>query len=461
VTEPDEPQAVIGSTLHRLAYPDRYAAHLARGRMLPGSRMLEHPASDVFTLPFAKESVAGVQLRGEYLYSANPGFGLRVYDVADVDDKALAERITTSVVSPLGQRLSVRTRDVATVLAPATIAVDPTRVPGRRTENEERPIHPLYGYLYVLDRAEGLILVPAGTLLDGDPENNFLGRARLADGTTAFDPDHALDGATAGALAGRWLYVCTPRGLVVVDIDEPLRPRIAARVDGLDAPRAVAVQFRYAFVIDRTGLHVVDVSRPRDARLVPDAAVPIADARDLYVARTYAYVAAGADGLVVVDVERPEAPRLDQRYTAGGAIDDARGVKIGMTNASLFAYVADGRNGLRVVQLLSADTPGASGFSPRPRPDLPGNGLIATYRTRGPALGVSRGLDRDRAVDESGNQLAVFGRRGAGPLLPEDQARLWRQDFGERRVYVVPDVRTADDVRRFRGVVTGPADRAP
>jgi hypothetical protein len=52
-----------------------------------------------------------------------------------------------------------------------------------------------------------------------------------------------------------------------------------------------------------------------------------------------------------------------------------------------------------------------SGFSPRPTPKL-----IATAHTRGPALAISKGIDRDRAVDESGNQLAVFGRRGARPL---------------------------------------------
>ena len=35
--------------------------------------------------------------------------------------------------------------------------------------NEEQPIHPLYAYLYVVDKYEGLILVNAATLLDGDP----------------------------------------------------------------------------------------------------------------------------------------------------------------------------------------------------------------------------------------------------------------------------------------------------
>src|SRR5262249_31697844 len=34
VSERDEPQAVIGSSLHRLAYPDFFRGHLERGRVL-------------------------------------------------------------------------------------------------------------------------------------------------------------------------------------------------------------------------------------------------------------------------------------------------------------------------------------------------------------------------------------------------------------------------------------------
>ncbi len=445
VTEADEPQAVIGSRLHALAYPEAYARHVAGGRRLAGSSMLEHPGTDVLSLPWTREPVRSLQLRGEYLYAATGAGGLRVYDVADVDDKAIAERITTAPVSPLGQRLSVRTMDASVVVSPTTLGVDPTR--NRLPENEEQPIHPLYGYLYILDRQEGLVLTGAATLLDGDPANNFLSRATLRDGTTAFDPDGALDGARNGVVAGHWLYVCAARGVLIVDINDPLAPRIVATLPFTDA-RAVAVQFRYAFVVDAAGLHVVDVTDPEHAQVVAGADVAMDDMRDVYLARTYAYVAAGRHGLVIVDVERPEHPVVDQLYTAGGAIDDARAVKVGMTNASLFAYVADGRNGLRVIQLTSPDTPGYTGFSPRPRPDWPDHGLIATYPTHGPAVALSRGLDRDRAVDESGNQLAVFGRRGARPFTLDEQHRLYlRNDT----VWTVPAIRTDADVRRTFG----------
>jgi hypothetical protein len=46
----------------------------------------------------------------------------------------------------------------------------------------------------------------------------------------------------------------------------------------------------------------------------------------------------------------------------------------------------------------------------------------------GRALAISKGLDRDRAVDESGNQLAVFGRIGARPLNQIEQQRMYLRD---------------------------------
>ena len=145
------------------------------------------------------------------------------------------------MISPLGQRLYGRTRDAAAVVSPSTQAVDPTRP--HLAENEERTVHPLYGYLYILDREEGLVLSGAATLLDGNPDNNFLERTRLADGTTAFNPDGVLTGAVNGAIAGRYLYVCAARGLVVIDIDEPLAPHVVATVGASEGsmPRALSV----------------------------------------------------------------------------------------------------------------------------------------------------------------------------------------------------------------------------
>jgi hypothetical protein len=222
-----------------------------------------------------------------------------------------------------------------------------------------------------------------------------------------------------------------------VDLNNPLAPRVTAVIGApaLKDPGGIAIQFRYAFVVDSDGLKVLDVTDLARPKLVPNALIPLDDARNVYVARTYAYVSAGKQGLAIIDVERPDAPKLDQIFNADGQIDDLNDVKVGMVAGSAFAFAADGKNGLRVLQIISPwDDPGHfSGFSPRPTPKL-----IATARTRGPALAVSKGLDRDRAVDESGNQIAVFGRRGARPLNREESRKLYiRPRSGEP--YAVTD----------------------
>ncbi|MGZ8853656.1 MAG: hypothetical protein ACXW2X_09680, partial [Thermoanaerobaculia bacterium] len=403
VTEWDEPQAVIGSTLQRIVYPDDFQKHQARSLEL---RTAHHHHGNA----------RSIQLRGEYLFTANGEEGFAVYDVANVDNKDFSERITSAPVSPAGQRTYVKTKFATAVALPTTMPMAPNRKTGSIAENEEQPIHPLYRYAYVSDREEGLILVDVTTLTDGNPSNNFLKRA------LTFNPRGALDGANSVCVAGRWVVVGAKAGLAVVDVDKPLEPRLVTILPGIESASSIAVQFRYAFATDRRGLHVIDVTDPARPALV--ALVPIADARSVYVARTYAYVAAGAEGMVVVDVERPEHPRIDQTFNADGQLRDTTDVKVGSTNASTFAYVADGKYGLKVIQLTSPDrTPGYAGFSPRPDPRL-----IAVRHTAGPALAISKGLDRDRAVDESGGQVSIFNRIGARPMTLPEMQRLYLRD---------------------------------
>ncbi|MEE8302979.1 MAG: hypothetical protein V3S24_11150, partial [Candidatus Tectomicrobia bacterium] len=430
VTEWDEPQAVYGSFLHQLAYPENYQQHVARNRTLQTAR--HHSGTNILDL----------QLRGEYLYTANGTGGLRVFDVSNVDNKGFSERTVTAPVSPLGQDTHVTTAFATSVALPTTMPVDPTRCYRERTPpvrvsdseplpaedcrpvNEEQRMHEIYRYAFVTDREEGLVVVNVDTLADRDPKNNFLHRA------ASFNPDGMLDGAEAIIIAGMHAYVLADRGLVVVNLNNPVRPKVVAHVPQplIVNPRAIDVQFRYAFVVDADGLKVIDITLPEKPRLA--ARLALAEAHDIYVARTYAYIAAGTNGLAIVDIKRPEAPAVATTYTANGQINDARGVKVGTTNASLFAYVADGKNGLRILQLTSPNvTPWFDGFSPAPRPNL-----IATYKTHGPALAVSKGLDRDRAVDESGQQVSVFGRIGSRPFTLAEMQRLYLQNGALYRV---------------------------
>jgi len=409
VTEWEEPQAVIGSYLQRYAYPDNFAEHEANGKVLQTA----HEYND--------KTTGCLQLRGEYVYAAAGKKGMVVYDVANVANKGFSQRIVAAPFGKLGHDSVVNSKYATCVALPTNQPVHPPRNEGElmRDTNQEQPFHPVYNYAFVTDSVEGLLVIDVMTFADGDINNNHLKRE------ITWNPDNILAGARHITIGGHYAYIAADRGLVIVDLDDPTSPNVTAVVP-LDDARASALQFRYLFVTDETGLRIVDVTDPTSPRLL-DAAVPMADAQRVYVARTYAYVAAGAQGLAIVDVWQAEQPKLLEFFTANGQIRDTRDVVVATTNASLFAYLADGEAGLKVVQLTSPDLqPNFYGFSPLPNP-----ALIATLETSSPALSLSKGLDRDRGVDETGGQIAVFGRKGSRPLTLEEMQKLYLDDQGQ------------------------------
>ncbi len=403
VTEWDEPQAVIGSYLHRYAYPDNFQQHLENDAVLQTAATHSGgPASCV-------------QLRGEYLYTAEGKRGMQVYDVANIANKGFSQRIVELPFSKVGHDSDINTKYATCVALPTNQPVYPPRNTGdlMRIENQEQPFHPIYNYAFVTDSTEGLILVDVTTFADGDINNNFIERA------LTWNPDNVLAGARHITIGGHYLYIIANQGLVILNIDNPLAPSVSAIVP-LDDARASALQFRYLFVTDSSGLRVVDVTNPAQPKLI-EAHVPIRDAERVYVARTYAYVAARSQGLAIVNVWNPEEPQLLEFFDAAGQLRDTRDVVVGSTNASLFAYVADGVAGLKVVQLTSPSSqPNFYGFSPVPKPEL-----IASYPSKDAVLSLSKGLDRDRGVDETGGQIAVFGRKGSRPLTYEEMQKLY------------------------------------
>ena len=335
-----------------------------------------------------------------------------MFDIASIANKGVSDRILTGPFSPLGHDTHVSTTNATCMALPTNQSIAPTRNVGKlmREDNQEQAFAEIYHYAFITDAVEGLIAVNVDTLADGEPRNNFLKRA------VTWNENGILNGARHITIAGNIFYIAADKGIVVLDMVDPLQPKLLNVID-LPTAQATALQFRYLFVTDASGLRIVDVTDPAHPKLTP-AVVPLAHAARVYVARTFAYVADGADGLAIIDVEQPAHPKLYQLFNADGQIKDAHDVVVGTTNASLYAYVADGEAGLKVIQLTSPESqPNFYGFSPDPKPQL-----IAWKKTDAPALALSKGLDRDRAVDETGGQIAVFGRLGSRPFtLPEMQ----------------------------------------
>ena len=471
VTEWDEPQAVLGSYLHRYAYPDYWRMHVedndrelkdwVRGKTFDEDVGGETKAFEQFANVHegTRDSVGCLQLRGEYMFVAEGQGGFRVYDVASIANKGVSERILTAPFSAAGHDTHVKTANATCMALATNQPVRPDRnkamaqTPVSDAEgnpvfnadgspmtllqvNQEQPMRPIYDYAVITDAVEGLVLVNVETMADGEFRNNKLDRTHFADGSTAWNPDGILTGARHVTLAGDIAYIAADAGLVTIDLANPADPQLMA-VRALTDARASTIQFRYLWVTDAEGVKLFDVTDMRNPVAMPQATVPLADARRIYVARTFAYVAAKRDGLVILDVTKPLAPKLYQRVTLDGTLDDAEDVIVGSTNATLFAYVADGRNGLKVLQLTTPDSqPNFYGFSPAPKPEL-----IAWARTKGAALSLSKGLDRDRGVDETGGQMAVFGRLGSRPFNRAEMEKLFLTRAGVPwKVSDIPDM---------------------
>ncbi|TAJ73968.1 MAG: hypothetical protein EPO51_03815 [Phenylobacterium sp.] len=473
VSEWSEPQAVFGSYLQKYAYPDFYKLHVEQNkrelknwrRGKPFAKGLsggeEDSAEEISNFHSKTDGAARcLQLRGEYMFVAEGKGGFRVFDAASVANKGVSQRVIAAPFSPLGHNTHVPSKNATCMALPTNQNIAPLRNEAMKTmmvkdlaggpdisllqANQEQAFHPLYSYAVVTDSEEGLILVNVNTLADGEPRNNMLKRA------VTWNEGGVLKGARHITLGGHYAYIAADAGLVVVDLNDPLKPRHVTTV-ALPDVRGSALQFRYLWVTTARGLEVLDVTRLDQPRLVEGATIPLVDARRVYVARTFAYVAAKKDGLVIVDVKNPERPRLYQKFDAGGALNDAEDVVVASTNASLFAYVADGRNGMKVLQLISPSSqPNFYGFSPPPKPEL-----IAWARTPTPALALSKGLDRDRAVDETGGQMAIFGRLGSRPFTRPEMERFFTDQWG--RPYRVSD---EVDMAGWLGPrTTGQADR--
>src|SRR5262249_45393675 len=158
-----------------------------------------------------------------YLYVAEGRGGLRVYDVAAIGNKGVSQRIITAPFSSRGQRTHVPSKNATCVALPTNQPIAPFKNKGdlMRETNREQPFHPIYHSPAVVDSEEGLILVDVNPLQDGEFRNNSLRRA------LTFDGGGALRGARHIVVGGHYAYIAADAGIVIVDLDKPLEPRVA------------------------------------------------------------------------------------------------------------------------------------------------------------------------------------------------------------------------------------------
>ncbi len=146
--------------------------------------------------------------------------------------------------------------------------------------------------------------------------------------------------------------------LWVIDAVDPGRPRLTARIElPAEAYGLTMWQGHVFFMVEEEGLRVVDVSRPdrpREVSRLTLAASLGGSNGEISIDSGFAFVADGPNGLFVIDVIDPAAPRLVGQLED---TDNARGVFA----TGGYAFVADGGAGLAVVDVSTPARPRLAG----------------------------------------------------------------------------------------------------
>ena len=213
-------------------------------------------------------------------------------------------------------------------------------------------------------------------------------------------------------ISGTYAYVADEwRGLRIVDISDPLRPRSVSVYQSpiYETPvLGIAVSGDTAYVVESLRLEVVNVSNPRNPQYLGGVdSSPGFFAGGIGLNGNYAYLANSQAGLVVYDVSAPGNPSFVSAYMAWGVQDVAifasyayvtvdngqfhivdisnpgslQGASVytlpapayGVAVSGTYAYVADDTAGLRIINLLNPASPTQVGF----------------YNTPGSARGVA------------------------------------------------------------------------
>jgi hypothetical protein len=248
------------------------------------------------------------------------------------------------------------------------------------------------------------------------------------------------------ASSGRFIYAAAGAGGVVVfDAGPLLYPLFAPR----DPSTALTVDTEAVGAIDAAVLQTTP------------------DCRGIALQGSHLLIAGGVNGLHIVDVAVPADPVLERTIRDidnGVPLDDANAVVVAATPTRNYAVVADGQNGVRVVNItpqvdfrtrlaeVAADpnAPGNRGFrlsNERADPltpfDAKNDNLdasavaivtgvvgtapfrnIFTFPTDGPALALAKGLSFDNIADKSGRPLRDSWSIGSTPLDQDLVARM-------------------------------------
>jgi len=146
---------------------------------------------------------------------------------------------------------------------------------------------------------------------------------------------------------GNYIYIGGQKGIGVIDVSNPMNPRLVGRVDVEDSIFDVFVAGNYIYATGvNTGFLVIDIAKAEEPKVVSKIHFP-GKTLGLFVSGNYAFVA-NEKGLEIIDVTNPRNPKLVTE------VKFPRSVRV-YVNGN-FAYLI-GESGLSRIDVSNPTTP--------------------------------------------------------------------------------------------------------
>lgn len=145
-------------------------------------------------------------------------------------------------------------------------------------------------------------------------------------------------------------------GFRVLDVANPRAPQVIGSFGTVDMGQALAVHGSTAFIATLNpytyvvALRSVDMSDPTNPRQLGVLYHPTGYPQSMTIDGSMAFIAAGTEGVLIVDISDPAAPLLRGQIPT-------RGFSYGVTVRDGIAYVADGSAGLQLFDVSVPESP--------------------------------------------------------------------------------------------------------
>jgi hypothetical protein len=146
-------------------------------------------------------------------------------------------------------------------------------------------------------------------------------------------------------------------GLIIVDATNTAAPTTVGQFSAPASVLNMAIQGDYAYTVDGTrGLWIFDLINPETPQEIHFVSIP--EASGVFLDDSHAYVAAGSNGLRIVNISDPKNSYIEGSLDTEGFAQAVLVIRRPGSDPPIrYAYIADGANGLIVMDVSNPATP--------------------------------------------------------------------------------------------------------